>query len=266
MMRTVEWVVVAYLTYVGLLAWVWPIRQRARTLVTAVAVADATLVLWLAGRTSPDALVTRDWLPAGHILIGYWLSGTFFTRPMPRAEAWLAASDRWWFETVGLAWFAARAPRGILEFLELAYTSAYVMIPLGFAIADRFGTAVDGDRYWTAVVSATLACYAMLPWVRARTPGELRVDAAIERRRVTWRRVNRTIQVHGSVRVATIPSGHAAGAMATALMAGALVPAALAPLLVLALAIALGSVVGRYHYAVDALMGLAVGVAAVVVS
>ena len=264
-MRTPEWVVVAYLTYVALLSWTWPMRPRARTVVTFVALADATLVFWLASRTSSTALVTRAWLPAAHILIAYWLSGAFFTRPMPHAEAWFARSDRWWFQTVGFAWFAARGPRAILEFLELAYTSAYVVIPVGYAITTRFGPA-DEDGYWTAVVSATLACYAMLPWVRVRTPHELGVHCGIHGREVRWRRVNRAIQVRGSVRVATIPSGHAAGAMATALAAGLLVPAALAPLLCLALAVALGSVVGRYHYTVDALLGLGVGAVAALLS
>jgi membrane-associated phospholipid phosphatase len=262
-MRTVEWIVVAYLAYVVVLAWLWPMRQRVRVIATLVAAADAALIAWLSARTSTAALVARDWLPAAHILIGYRLSGPFFHAPMAPAEGWLVASDRWWFEVAGLRWFADRGPRVLLELLELAYTSAYVMVPLGFAIVHWAATPVDADRYWTAVVSAELVCYAMLPWLRARTPDALGDHVTIDDRAVTLRRLNRALQHHGSIRVTTIPSGHAAGALATALMAGAFVPAALVPLLILALAIALGSVVGRYHYAIDALLGFAVGAIAV---
>jgi membrane-associated phospholipid phosphatase len=178
---------------------------------------------------------------------------------MRRLEFRLVTSDRWWFERGGLGWFAARGPRLVLELLEAAYASAYVMVPLGFAIVFLGSGRVDADRYWAPVVLAELACYAMLPWLRARPPGAIGAHTAINARRVALRRLNRAIQAHGSIRVATIPSGHAAGALATAFAVSAVMPAAFGPLLLWALVIALGSVVGRYHYAVDALLGLAVG-------
>ena len=257
-MRTVEWIVVAYLVYVGVLAWMRPMAARARGLVTLAAAADAVFIVWLACRPSPAVSAMRDWLPAVHILIAYWLSGPFFSGPMTRVEARLVASDRWWFEAAGLSWFASRGPRVVLELLELAYASAYLLIPLGFAVAWRAGGPVDADRYWTPVVLAELACYALLPWIRARTPDALDDHTAINARPVALRRLNRAIQARGSIRVATIPSGHAAGALATAFAVGGFVPAAFGPFLLWTLAIALGSVVGRYHYVVDVLLGFAV--------
>jgi hypothetical protein len=263
--RTVEWIVVIYLVYVAALAWRWPMAARARAAVTIVAAGDAGLIVWLASLASPVALVARDWLPALHILIGYRLSGPFFTAPMRRLEFRLVTSDRWWFERAGLGWFAARGPRLVLELLEAAYASAYVMVPLGFAIVFSGSGSVDADRYWAPVVLAELVCYAMLPWLRARTPDAIGAHTAINARLVALRRLNRVIQAHGSIRVATIPSGHAAGALATALSVAVFVPAALGPLLLWVVAIALGSVVGRYHYAIDALAGLAVAAVAVLV-
>jgi hypothetical protein len=260
--RTVEWVVLTYLVYVGALAWIRPMTPRMRGVVTLTAAADAVLIAWLASRPSPAASVTRDWLPAAHILIAYWLSGPFFSGPMTRLEAWLVASDRWWFDTAGLDWLASRGPRVVLELLELAYASAYLLIPVGFVIVWRAGGGVDADGYWTPVVLAELACYGLLPWIRARTPDALDDHTAINARPVALRRLNRAIQARGSIRVATIPSGHAAGALATAFAVGALVPAAFGPFLLWTLAIALGSVVGRYHYVIDALLGFAVAAVA----
>lgn len=265
-MRTVEWTVLAYLAYVAGLACVWPLRRPVRVTVVAVAAADAVLMLWLGAQTTAGARVLRDWMPAAHILIGYRLTGPFFSSPMPGLEARLVASDRWWFDTAGLAAFTRRAPRLILELLELAYASAYVMVPLGFALVIRSRAPVDADRYWTPVAAAALVCYGMLPWIRARTPDALGAHTDINARALSLRRLNRGIQRYGSVRVATIPSGHSAAAVATALMAGAGVPGALTPLLVLAAVIAVASVIGRYHYAADALLGAAVGVAAVLLS
>jgi len=265
-MRTVDWVVVVYLAYVAALAWFWPMGRRARGTITVIAMADVATIAWLSGRAPAVATPARAWLPAVQILIAYWLSGPFFVRPMPAVERWLLASDRWWFDAAGLRWFAERGPRAVLELLELSYASAYVIVPLGFALVYFTTPDADADAYWTPVVLAELSCYGMLPWIRARTPATLGDHVAINHRAVRLRRINRAIQAQASIQVATIPSGHAAGALATALVAGAVVPATLLPLLIVALLIALGSVVGRYHYTVDALTGLAVGATAVLLA
>ena len=60
----------------------------------------------------------------------------------------------------------------------------------------------------------------------------------------------------------TIPSGHAAGAVAVAL-ALAWLHSPLAPLFgVVAVAICIATVVGRYHFLVDTVAGALVGIAA----
>ena len=66
-----------------------------------------------------------------------------------------------------------------------------------------------------------------------------------------------------SVLVNTCPSGHAATAVAVALtiaLAGA--PATGAAFLFVAASIAVATVMARYHYTLDTLLGLTVGVAA----
>ena len=64
----------------------------------------------------------------------------------------------------------------------------------------------------------------------------------------------------------TFPSGHAAASLATALAVGAPLPWAGLLFGLLALAIAIGSVVGRYHYAADALAGVAIALLGFVIS
>jgi membrane-associated phospholipid phosphatase len=260
--RSSEAIVLVYLGYLVLLALVRPLLPRRRAAILTTAGVDAALIVWLSREVSPAALAVRDWLPAGQILIGYWLSGPFFQSPMRHIEARLSAHDRWWFDAAGLAWFARRGPRLVLELLELAYTSAYVVVPAGFALARAWSPGLDADRYWTGVVAAELACYGALPWIQTRTPGSLGDQTAIDARSIAVRRFNRRVQQRASIQVNTFPSGHAAGAMATALAAGLVVPSLITVLMPLALVIALASVIGRYHYALDSVLGLAVGAVA----
>jgi len=80
------------------------------------------------------------------------------------------------------------------------------------------------------------------------------------------RRVNVRVLGLASHKLNTFPSGHAAASLATALAVGTNLPLAGLPLGLLALAIAIGSVVGRYHYAADALAGAAVALLGFVIS
>jgi undecaprenyl-diphosphatase len=80
------------------------------------------------------------------------------------------------------------------------------------------------------------------------------------------RRLNLRVLGLASVQLNTFPSGHAAGSLATALAVGAHLPSAGVPLGLLALAISIASVVGRYHYAADALAGAALALLGFLIS
>ena len=67
-----------------------------------------------------------------------------------------------------------------------------------------------------------------------------------------------------SVQWNTFPSGHTAASLATALAVAGDIPVAGVVFGVVAVSIAAGSVVGRYHYAADALAGAVVAVIALV--
>ena len=69
-----------------------------------------------------------------------------------------------------------------------------------------------------------------------------------------------------SVQLNTFPSGHAAASLATALAVGARLPLPGLLLGLLAIAIVIGSVVGRYHYAADALAGAALAILGFLIS
>jgi membrane-associated phospholipid phosphatase len=109
------------------------------------------------------------------------------------------------------------------------------------------------------VFAAELACYATLPWLPSRPPRVL--DAPAEPAMPgALRALNLGLLAHGSVQANTIPSGHAAGAVAVALSVYSTSPAAGLVFLMAAAGITVATVLGRYHYAVDSILGVIVAI------
>ncbi len=261
-MRVSEWIICGFFAYLVILARAFPLsgRRRARVVLVALVCVGLTVVLSQLRLQTPMR-IARDWVPALLLLQGYWLSGLFFSRPMLRIENRLLRLDRRLFTIAHLSAAIRRAPRILLELLELAYLGAYPFVPITFGIVYAAGSQDGIDRFWTAVLIASFGCYGMLPWVQTRPPRALERDSAIDARALTMRSVNLQLLAHASIQVNTVPSGHAATALAAALVTGEFVPASLPILLGTALAIAVTTVVGRYHYAVDTLLGLGMGLA-----
>ena len=262
--RTSELIVLGYLGYLLLLAWRRPLSARRRLWVTTGSLLDAVSLLWLSTARADWLLLARDWSPGVHLLVCYWLSGTFFIAPMPRLEAALAKADDIVFVRWGLGGLARHGPRWLLEYLELSYLCVYLVVPVGFGLlywrAAEIGRAVD--EYWTVVLLAGLTCYGLLPWLQTLPPGVRGLHTGIERRPLLVRRLNVRILRGASVHANTLPSGHAATAFASAFAAGTFIPGALLPLGFAAVSISAAAVVGRYHYAVDSALGLLVAMAA----
>ena len=260
-----EWIVVAYAGYFAIVAWS---RGHSPALKsgTIAALISASVLALLPAPTAAWQIVVRTWLPVVLLVAGYRLSGLFFVAPMKSVEQWLLAFDTRVFEAVGWKPRWTRAPvfRGALE---LAYLLVYAMVPLGVVALYLAGASNQVSRYWAVVLTACFASYAMLPWLQTRPPrvveGLLPASAAwdVPADRAPLRRLNLAILRTSSNQVNTLPSGHVAAALAVALMVLASAPAAGVAFLAIAAAIALSTVVGRYHYAVDSLAGAAVALA-----
>jgi membrane-associated phospholipid phosphatase len=102
---------------------------------------------------------------------------------------------------------------------------------------------------------AVFGCYGVLPWLPTRPPRA--VEGAPVRPSGLVKRLNLLVLGVASVQLNTFPSGHVAASLATALAVWASLPLAGLALGLLAVAITLGSVFGRYHYAADAVAGVA---------
>lgn len=254
----VAWIAVAYFVYLAAVSLTRPRFRRARApLLTAAAIAGISAAIGLPS-TSTGALAPLGDIvvPSFVLLAGYWLSGLLFTEPNRRLERWLLSVDAALVGRPGLlAWFK-RAPRAVVEYFELSYLLVYPIVPAGVLTLALGGHAGEVGRLWATVLLAEFICYGMLPWLPTRPPRVVEGAAAEPPRALPVRALNLAIANHASIRANTLPSGHAAGAFAVALAVGSTMPAAGAVFMLLAISISIAAVVGRYHYAVDSVLGV----------
>jgi hypothetical protein len=242
---------VLFFVYVAAVSLVLPwLPARQRWL--AIAGGLAGLLLCRAADAIPHHRVLHEWvLPPAILLLAYWIGGLLFVAPMPRVERALESIDR----NLRIDRLSAALPRWLAEMLEVAYVGVYPTIPIALAIHLLSDPAPDPDRFWTVILITDFICFGCLPWVQTRPPRAGRIgDPWIS----TVRRLNLTLLGRTSIQVNTFPSGHAAEALAAALLvANAPWPVA-AAMFVNAGLISAGTVLGRYHYAADVLAGWAV--------
>ena len=201
-------------------------------------------------------------VPALTLLLGNRLSGLFFVRPNVGLERRLRMADERILTRSGLLARFRAAPRLAQESSELCYLLVYLVVPAGaatLAIPVTWIRSVDSGPSCSWPSSRATAC----------CPGSRRVHRACSKRwreptpsAVLLRRLNLAVLSRGSIQVNTVPSGHAAGAVATALAVGSVMPVAGAVFLGLAALIVLATVLGRYHYVVDSVLGVLVALAA----
>ena len=231
-------------------AWIRPLPARRRLQISMLGVLMCGVIPALAGR----AAVLRDWVsPALAILAGYYLSGLLFVRPTPWFEAWLVEWDR---RVLGNpATRFAHWPRFVLAYLDVLYIGCFLLVPAGFAVLALTGRAADANHYWTIVIAAELGSFLPLAVLQSRPPWMIERKAVLPDRSV--HRAASIMVEHLTIRANTFPSGHVAGSLAVALAVIGVMPGAGLLFLVLAASIAVACVVGRYHYIVDVVAGIA---------
>jgi PAP2 superfamily len=260
-----EWIAIGYFTYLLIVAMAS--RRFARARIGALVgmafsglalVARSSSLFWLREDSPAFALV----VPLAVLLGGYWLSGLFFVSPMQAIEQRLMTTDERLLHRTGVLAAYRASPQVVHEFFEMAYVLVYLIIPAGVATLAIGGHADSIPRFWAIVLLAEFLSYGVMPWLQTRPPRALESTVWSIQSRSAIRRFNAAILDRGSIQANTVPSGHAAGAVATALAVTDVMPAAGAGFLFLAACIVAATVLGRYHYLVDSLLGIVVAVAA----
>jgi membrane-associated phospholipid phosphatase len=212
------------------------------------------------------SVFVRVWLPHAYLVVGYWLPALLVgTLTSPAFEAWLAQTDTRFRQ------YMTPMPRWATHAVELSYLMCYPAVPAAFAVVWTGGNLVDIERFWLSVLAAGFACYGNLPWLPSRPP-RLLVDPKDQRHTDIRHRsvaneggsralglINAAVLARVSHQWNTFPSGHVAVSVAAAACALTVWWPAGLVLAVVATGIAIGAVAGRYHYVVDVLLGVGVG-------
>lgn len=254
-MRPQEWTHIGVVCALALLSLIRPIAARRRTNVILLAGVAVAAILaarfWAGGMASR---IMRDWLPAALLLIPYWQAGQFFLGPDAALQDRLLASDARLFERFprlaeSRASFWAR-------YFEFAYMICYPVVPLGFAVLLLAHFSSHANFYWTNVVLSSDLCFISTIFIPALPPRLLAADAAIRAVPSTeLRSVNLEVLKRGSIQAITFPSAHVASTMAVAFALLRVNPPLGGIFLLIALSIACGAFLGRYHYAWDVVAG-----------
>jgi membrane-associated phospholipid phosphatase len=233
----------------------------------------------------------RDWLPALLMLLAYRESGLFIKAdPAHRLDHLFILWDQTMLHSRWVEGLLYSCAPWLQHYLELCYLLCYPLVPLGFAAlyltrpgtaAQRdprgsgFGTdlyheplprAVMFDKFWTAVLLATLFCYAVYPFFPLTPPRVLFNDVPGPPVPPLLRHMNLWVLDRLSVQACLFPSAHAAAVTGTALAVRAYRPRLGILFCIAALSVAVATVYGRYHYLADAVAGVLVGVVGFAVS
>ena len=253
-------VTLGYAVYLTAIAWLVPRFSRARAAAGfALLVGLALWWGWSPRWSGPAAALTWVVIPSLAVLGTYRVSGAFFVKPSARLERWLLAADDRLLHTSGLLRAYGRAPRVVPDIFELFYALVYLVVPAGATVLLIGGSTETLSQYWTTVFVAEVACYAALPWLQCRPPRAIEPPPPAPHEGPI-RRLNLWLLRHGSIQVNTLPSAHAAGALAVGLAVYSAMPTAGLVFIAIAAGITLATVLGRYHYAIDSILGVAVAI------
>jgi membrane-associated phospholipid phosphatase len=247
-LRTSDWVALVYFLYLAGVCWLRPLTLRKRLVVSGVSLVTAAIVVG-ASRARP---IVHDWAPMLYLTVGYYLTGWLYVGPSLGLETWLREWDRKLLGDPTRRF--ARWPAWLVAYLNVVYTFCFLLLPAGFAVLLAGGHADFADHYWTMVLAADLGAFAPLSVFQTRPPWRLEPPAQLPGRAA--HELASTMVRHATIGVNTFPSGHVAVSFAVAIAVAAAMPIAGTVLLVIAASITVACVVGRYHYAMDAVTGL----------
>ena len=263
-LRRPERVILAFLIYAQILAFVLPVplpvRCRLSLVHLSVTLTWGLLVYLDSRKPTLITSVIRDWLPLGFVLLAYREMGWF-----AMAHAGSALESHWviWDHLVlrGGGKNAIEALGPILpSVLEIAYTLVYALAPFSIVVLYFYGRRDLADRFLFIFVLGVLLCYAQFPFWPSEPPRVVFFGQDFPAYDTVFRRFNWWLLGNYGIHTSVFPSAHVAGAFSAALGMRMVMPShrwVSRFLGVMAALIAVATVYGRYHYLADAAAGFA---------
>ena len=265
--RVTEWILAGYFGYTGLLALILPLANavRVQSLCTSIV---ALAVLQYMGRFPRRGVpvAMRNVLPLAGVLLAYKQMGWF---AQPHSDYALERAWVQWDRLILTEWgisslIEALGPvgPGILEFL---YLLTYAVAPTGLLLLFAGGLIERADRFLAFFVASAVAAYALYPYFPSEPPRTVFPGDLFGTFDTVFRKVNWWILGGAGIHTSVFPSGHVSSAFGVGFGLIFAAPERKRygmAMTALAAGIAVATVYGRYHYAVDAVAGLASSCAA----
>ena len=260
--RVTEWILQGYFLYTSVLAFVLPLSVgiRIRTICVNLAAIGILhgLARWPDGRAS---LLLRNLFPMGAVLLCYQQMG-WFAQPhsdFALEHAWVRW-DRLLLDEYGMQRAIEVLGPVVPGLLEFLYLLTYALAPIGLVILAACKRLDRADQYFAFYVASGVAAYALFPYFPSEPPRTVFAGELLSSYDTVFKQFNWWILGGAGIHTSVFPSGHVSTAVGCAFGLLYAMPDRRRYGVAMSLAafgIAVATVYGRYHYAVDALAGIA---------
>ncbi|MCZ6680284.1 MAG: phosphatase PAP2 family protein [Candidatus Poribacteria bacterium] len=261
-----DWITIFYLAISGLLIWVFHKNLRGWQIYVSVHVVLIMAIFSLAfvpdGAFPLPLQIVRDWYPIVAIPILYWESPPLTQMVFQGYfdEKIMAWEDRL-FKGQPSVYLSERFPSKVIsEFLHLGYLSYY---GIGVALAEVLYLQGRREAFHEVVFAEALTFNLCLIWYLFMPVTGPRCRFEKIKGRLAdgfFHKLTHAIVSRGSAKGTAFPSSHVALAVIVVLCAARYDLATFAVLCPFGVGLVIGTVYGRFHYALDAVVGTALGI------
>jgi membrane-associated phospholipid phosphatase len=265
-LRSAEWLLVIYFGYVALISPAFPLRPQIswRPFLVEVLVCALFLALGYGESRAHSELFSmlRDWMSMGLVLVAYREMDWFSVLPRNfQLELKWVEWDRTTLHQAGLQRVIESLGLVGPVYLELCYVLVYAVAPFVVAILyfEHRRERVNGTLF--LYLLGTLLAYAMFPYFPSDPPRIAFGGTDLPNVMPAVRQLNLWLVGGYGIHSSVFPSAHVSSAFSAAWALLAYLPERRRigrGMLVYAVSVAVATVYGRYHYAVDAVAGMAV--------
>ncbi len=272
--RRSEWVLLLYFTYVAFIAYGLPHRRNAGLnprLGWCIAVL-AVGFLWIGDRKDGRQgwSIARDWAPLALTLLAFreldWFTVLQYS---PKYEhAWLKW-DQFLLVKCRMYELIVATHYWGPSYLEFCYLLVYSVGAVCITFLYLANGRAQVDRWLVTYLAGTLAAYALIPYFPSLPPRILFAGVPPEPVSGAIRQFNLWVLREGTIHSGVFPSAHVSSVFSAAwgMFQAAPARSGFAWILVAyAVSVAVATVYGRYHYAVDALAGFGISVIAALIT
>jgi len=269
-LRPSEWIIAAYFTYAAVCGFVLPVRvgvPQTILILNSIIIGGLLLLASVARLRRRRLLeILRDWYALPLMLLAYremgWLGPESHA---PSLEyAWIVW-DRRLLDDWGLRALIEATGPVLPSLLEISYSLVYTIAPCSMAWIYLQRRRQLMDPFLLIFLSGIYSAYVLFPFFPSEPPRAVFPDADLPAMLTPFRRFNLGMLGNYGIHISVFPSAHVSGAFAAAFGMREVIPRQVwvwRSLFVLATLIATATIYGRYHYAVDAVAGLALALAA----